>query len=405
MRSFTKGNVKIAVASLKANKARSYLTMLGIIIGISSVVTIVSIGQGIKQQVNNQINHVGKDLITVQPSRVQNSGVNVLSPVRVSGGLSTNDLKAVSQTKGIAMAVPLGVIPGNVRGDHGSYTKGPVIAAGPDLAAILNQGIGYGTFFMNDDDENNVAVLGSHAAIALFGDPAPLGQSFTFRGQSFIVRGVFNEFSSAPLTPDVDFNGAIFIPYAIAKRLTNDNANIYEILVKPTLAQDESTVIATMQNSLFRLHGNSNDVSVLRQSQVAAQTSSVLSLLTELIAGAAAVSLLVGGIGIMNVMLVSVTERMHEVGIRKAVGATNRQILNEFLTEATVLSIVGGLLGIVVSLIANLVLRTLTNLTPVVQWQIIVLATLVSIAVGIIFGSAPALKAARKDPISALRNE
>lgn len=406
MKSLTRGSIKASLVSVRTNRARSYLTMLGIIISISSVVTIVAIGQGIKQQVGKQINHIGKDLITVEPARAASAGsFTLLSPARLTGGLSKNDLKTVQKTDGTSLVVPVGVVPGKVHADGHDYTDGPVIATNEGLPTILNQAVEFGVFFTSEDDQNNVAVLGSHVATALFGEAAPLGQSFTFRGQSFVVRGVLNEFSSAPLGSDADFNKAIFIPYGMADQLTNNNAAIYEILAKPTNPKERDATIAALQANLSRLHGNSNDISVLRQEQVASQTNDVLNLLTEMVAGAAAVSLVVGGIGIMNVMLVSVTERMHEVGIRKAVGATNRQILAEFLTEATVLSVIGGIAGIVLAYVVNLLLRILTDLTPIIEWQVVILAVLVSIGVGIVFGSAPALKAARKDPITALRGE
>jgi putative ABC transport system permease protein len=142
---------------------------------------------------------------------------------------------------------------------------------------------------------------------------------------------------------------------------------------------------------------------VLKQSQTLTITNGILNLLTELIAGIAAVSLLVGGIGIMNIMILSVTERTHEIGIRKAVGATSKQILGQFLVEAIMLSLIGGAIGVIVSLIINAVLRVLTNLQPVLDWKVMVGATLISLTVGIIFGIAPAAKAARKTPIEALR--
>jgi ABC-type antimicrobial peptide transport system permease subunit len=144
---------------------------------------------------------------------------------------------------------------------------------------------------------------------------------------------------------------------------------------------------------------------VLKQSENISAANGVLSLLTQLIGGIAAISLLVGGIGIMDVMLVSVTERMHEIGIRKAIGATNRQILSQFLTEATVLSVGGGIIGVLVSLIVDFLLRLFTDLRPVISWQVVAIAVLVSTVVGIVFGTVPALKAARKDPIEALRTE
>ena len=405
MKSLTHGNIKTAVGSLRTTKWRSFLTMLGIIIGVASVITIVSIGQGVKQQVGQQVKHFGQDLITIRPGSATSGGIGTLANTS-SGTLTSKDITAVQNTAGVGESAPLALVAGMVTASGGGiYRDGVVIAAGEDLPDMLNQSLAFGGFYTRDDTDSALAVLGKHAAEAMFSEDVPLGQSFTFRGQQFIVRGIFNEFNVPTLSNDVNFDNAIFIPYGMAQQLTNGTSSAYQILAKPSKPSGTDRAVTALQASLLRVHGDAHDFSVLKQNQTLATTNDILDLLTTLIAGVAAVSLLVGGIGIMNIMLVSVTERMHEIGIRKAVGATNRQILSQFMTEATVLSVTGGLIGIVLAYIGDLCLRLFTSLTPIISWQIVVLATGVSIAVGIIFGSAPAVKAARKDPISALRNE
>jgi len=408
MKSLTRGNFGVARTSLRSNRWRSFLTMLGIIIGVSSVITVVSIGQGIKQQVAHQINHVGRDLITIRPGHIDPASLhslNILSVTPSSGSLSSKDVRAVQKTGGVGITVPLGIVGGTVKSGTGEYLAGPVVATTGQLPSILNQSVAYGDFFNADDDGNDVAVLGQRAATKLFNQQVPLGQTFNFRGHDFMVRGILNDFATAPLAADIDFNNAIFIPQTTAEALTNNSVTPYEILAKPANPNDTNKTATAINSSLLKIHGDSQDFTVLRQDQTLAQTTGVLNLLTQLITGVAAISLLVGGIGIMNIMLVSVTERLHEIGIRKAVGATNRQILSEFIAEATLLSVIGSVIGIFISLVVNLVLRILTSLAPVVDWKIIVLASGVSIIVGILFGSAPAFKAARKDPIAALRGE
>jgi putative ABC transport system permease protein len=381
--------------------------MLGIVIGIASVVTISSIGEGVKHQISGQINHSGDSVITIRPGANQNfkNRLGSLIAPRATGNLSDKDIATVRQTAGVHASAPLALIAGTVKANHGAYTAGPVVGTGNDLPQLLNQTIGFGTFFIDEDAGQNVAVLGEHAAINMFDTEVPLGQTFTFRGQQFTVRGVFNEFPAAPLSADISFNDAVFIPYSTAKALTNDSIQPYEILAKTTSPKDANTTATALSKAILKNHGYTQDFSVLKASDSLAQTSGVLSLLTELVVGAAAISLLVGGIGIMNITLVSVTERLHEIGIRKAVGATNRQILNEFIAEAVVLSVSGAIIGIIVSLVVNLLLRIFTDIAPVVQWQALVIATAVSMLIGIVFGSVPALQAARKDPISALRGE
>ncbi len=407
MKSVTHGAFATARKTIRSHRSRSYMTMLGIIIGIASVVTIASIGEGVKHQVSGQINHAGDSIITIRPGADQTvqSRLGTLVVPKATGTISDRDIQAVQKTKGVVASAPLTLVAGTVKATHGIYNGGPVVGTGDDLPLLLNQQIGFGVFFIPDDDGQNVAVIGQHAAVQMFDSEVPLGQTFTFRGQTFMVRGVFNEFPAAPFSADVSFNDAIFIPYSTARQLTSNGAQPYEILVKARTQLVASAVAGELTSTILKNHGNTKDFAVLQASDSLAQTSSVLSLLTELVVGAAAISLFVGGIGIMNITLVSVTERLHEIGIRKAVGATNRQILNEFIAEAMLLSFTGAIIGIVVSLIVNLLLRIFSDLQPVVQWQVLVGATLVSMLIGIVFGSIPALQAARKDPITALRGE
>jgi putative ABC transport system permease protein len=233
----------------------------------------------------------------------------------------------------------------------------------------------------------------------------PLGHAFTIGGEEFIVRGILEDFNNTPLSDRANYNSAIFIPYDVAQKLTKDNAVVYEILAKTANENDIQPAIADIEKNLQASHGGQEDFSVLEPNEAVAVKNNVLTLMTGLISGVAAISLLVGGIGIMNVMLVSVTERMHEIGIRKAIGATNRQILSQFMIESSLLSLTGGIIGVVIAFALDGLLRFFTNLRPVITWEVVLIAFGVSLIVGIIFGSIPALKAAQKDPIEALRSQ
>ncbi len=382
--------------------------MLGVIIGVASVITVVGIGEGIKQQISGQIHHLGHNLITIRPAELHAGGSSAngdtLSGLNVSGTLGTKDINLVGRTPGVASSAPLTIAGTTVQGDH-SYSGGFVIGTTDALPGLLNQSMAYGNFFSDSDDGGNVAVLGQHASEVLFNEDVPLGRSITFHGQQFIVRGIFNQFESTPLGEQVDFDNAVFIPNDVAESLTNNTAPTYEILARPAVGQTTGTVAGRLQKALDQAHGGQSGLSVLSGNQNVAASNGILDLLTRLIAGVAAISLLVGGIGIMNVMLVSVTERMHEIGIRKAVGATNRQIMGQFMIESAVLSLTGGVIGIGVAFLADLIIRAFTDLQPSIGWQIVVLATGVSLLVGIVFGTVPAIKAARKAPIDALRSE
>lgn len=413
MSTVSRGNVKMAIASLKSTKWRSLFTMLGIIIGVVSVVTVVGIGDGIKNQVSGQISQLGRDLITVRPGSLSTNGASgILSQASLFSGLGSNgtlsqiDLARIQQTPGVRVAAPLGIVNGSVVVGSQQINTVPVIATTADLPNVINQTIANGGFFSADTTaQPYVAVIGSGAAEALFHQASPLGDSFQFMGQTFFVQGIFNQFDTNPLSFSTDFNDAVFIPFSTVQQLTNNNAQMNEILVKPNNSMKTNTVVAAVTHSLSNEYQNQQPFTVLSQDESLAVTNNILNLLTRLIAGIAAISLLVGGIGIMDVMLVSVTERMHEIGIRKALGATNRQILNQFLIESTILSLTGGFIGIILSLLFDYLLRIFTALTPSISWLALVIATGVSLLVGIIFGSIPALKAARKDPIDALRND
>lgn len=407
MRSLTSGHLRAGIDSVRRAKIRSFWTMLGIIIGVTSVITVVAIGEGIKQQISGQIHHLGYNLVTIRPAELRAGGGSngdAVSGLNISGTLGTKDINVVSRTPGVASSAPLTVVGNKVQADH-SYSGGFVIGTTGALPGLLNQSIAYGNFFGDDDSGNNVAVLGQHASEVMFNEDVPLGRSFTFHGQQFTVLGIFNQFESIPLGQQVDFDDAIFIPNEVAESLSNNTAPTYEILARPTVANSTNAVAGKLKKALDKVHGGQSGLSVLSGNQNVTANDGILDLLTRLIAGVAAISLLVGGIGIMNVMLVSVTERMHEIGIRKAVGATNRQIMGQFMIESAVLSLSGGVIGIGLAFLIDLMIRAFTDLQPSISWQIVVLASGVSLLVGVIFGTVPAIKAARKAPIEALRSE
>jgi putative ABC transport system permease protein len=409
MRGFSTGHLKAGVDSVRSAKLRSFWTMLGIIIGVASVITVVGIGQGVKQQIGGQLHQYGKDLITVSPRQLKPGGEgaagNLLSGLNVTGSLNSRDVTQVARTKGVAASAPLSLVSGETKGVYGKYQDGYVIGTSPDLSSLLNQSMEFGSFLTPDDMGVNSAVLGKHAAEEMFDEVVPLGRTFTFHGQEFIVRGIFNQFTAAPLSQQANFNNAIFIPYDVGQQLTKDTSPTYQIIAKAQNSKDTNTVASAIHKSLDQSRGGQANIDVVLASQNVASSNAILDLLTGLIAGVAGISLLVGGIGIMNVMLVSVTERMHEIGIRKAVGATNRQILNQFLVESTVISLTGGIIGILLALALDQLMTLYTPINPIITWQVVAVASVVSLLVGIIFGTVPALKAARKDPIDALRYE
>jgi putative ABC transport system permease protein len=402
--SLRRNNFKLAYRSLKAAKARSFLTMLGIIIGVMAVVLMVCIGQGVKHQISGQLGRYGKNVLLIQPGS-GNSSASLLTGLSGTSSslLTENDLRTVQKTPGIDAAVPIATATGSMRGDH-SVTSPFVVATTADFAQVINQSFASGGFFDPEVDSKTV-VLGESVAQKLFDDNAPLGQGLYWRGQRFIVAGVFNDFKAPPFSLEANFNNAVFVPYSTAQSLSGNVLGIYQILAKASASSQLDQTAQRTDTALVAAHGGSHDITVAPASSASTASDRTIHLLTLLVAGAAIIALIVGGVGIMDVMLVSVTERMHEIGLRKAIGATNRQIMRQFVAEAFVLSSFGALTGLVLSAAAVGLLRLYSSLQPVLVWQAFVFAPLVAIAIGLFFGSMPALKAARKDPIEALRHE
>ncbi|HEY5442565.1 MAG TPA: ABC transporter permease, partial [Candidatus Saccharimonadales bacterium] len=308
-------HLKSGIDSVRSSKFRSFWTMLGIIIGVTSVITVVGIGEGVKQQIGGQLHHLGQNLITVRPAQLNigsgsnGSNATAISGLGVTGTLSISDINLIHSTKGVAASAPLTITSGTVTGDHGRYRDGFVIGTSGDLPSLLNQSMAYGSFFDGQDTGSNMAVLGQHASEELFNEDVPLGRSFTFHGQSFIVSGIFNQFTTTPLSQQVNLNNAIFIPNAVAENLTKNTASTYEILTRPVKGQSTASMVARLHSALDKAHGGQSGLSVASGNQDVTASNGILELLTRLIAGVAAISLLVGGLGIMNVMLVSVAER------------------------------------------------------------------------------------------------
>jgi putative ABC transport system permease protein len=405
-------SVRSGMAVVRSAKLRSFGTMLGIIIGVTSVITIVAIGVGIKSQISGQIHHYGSDIITVRTAQIKLGSSSTLSSdnlstLNVTSSLTTRDINTVGQVNNVSASAPLTLVPGSVSGDYGKDKDAFVIGTSTSLPSLINQSLEFGNFFSSQNTNNgdDVAVVGENIADKMFKENVPLGASFSFRGQSFIVDGIFDNFNSTPLSSQANFNNAIFIPNSVAESLTNNTASTYEILARADKPSDTNLAAKNIKAALNAAHGGDSGLAVDTGNENLDNNNTILNLLTDLIAGVAAISLLVAGIGIMNVMLVSVSERVREIGIRKAVGATNRQIRSQFIAEATFLSLCGGFIGIILSFLIELGIRVATNLTPDITWQIVVIAVGTSLLVGIVFGTIPAVKASKKDPIEALRAE
>jgi putative ABC transport system permease protein len=404
------GNLKTATQNLRLSKWRTFFTMMGIIIGVTSVVTVVSLGEGLKHQIVGQINQLGSDVLTVRPGKLltkngNSSSLNFYAFLAPST-LTSRDVTSLQDSKIVSNVTPIEFITTSASGDNGELNNLFVAGTTPNFADTLHQQVAYGDFFTDDDGASDTAVIGSDVALRMFGVINPVGETIHIMGQDFTVHGVLAPSQGGLLSvAQADYNASVFIPAKSAEALTSGHTNILQILVRAKKSTNLDKDVGVINSLISRNHGGAGDFTVLKPDQLLGVTSQVLDTITNFVSAVAAISLLVGGIGIMNIMLVSVTERTREIGIRKAIGATNRQILRQFLTEGLVLTIGGGLIGVIVSLIINGLLRLYTDWKPVISVPVMLLAVGVSIAAGIIFSLIPALKAARKDPIAALRGE
>lgn len=401
---------KTGVNSVKKNRFRSFFTMLGIIIGVVSVVTIISLGEGVKQQISGQVADLGDNLVSVRPGKVVKrdsagkiTGVNLFASTGVAS-LKEDDIKEITKLKDVESAVSMGTISGVPSIDKNKYTDGTIVVADPELLDVIDHEIEFGTYFNQEDTQKKTVVIGPRVAERLFNESVPIGKSLKIRGQDFAVQGIFRSFTEVPVTIGLNLNDAVFISQNSAKNLNGGPAPIYEILVKRKSETGSQEFINQISEAIKKNHDGQEDFTVIDQQDAGIASDELLKLLTRMIIGMAGVTLLIGGIGIMNVMLVSVSERNQEIGIRKAIGASNRQIRNQFIVESVILSVWGVVFGVVVSALLNIVLRIVTDLEPILTWEPIVFASLVSVGVGVLFGVIPAVKASKKEPIDCFRS-
>ena len=403
-------NIRMALSSIRTAKTRSILTMLGVIIGVMSVVMTVSIGEGIKKQALDQINKLGNNIIIVKSGKDTVDGNNKLGFFNLnnqtsSSTLTNADLVSIQALPAVASASPSAIITGEVTSaEKSDYNNGVIIATNASMQNTLNQKIEFGQFFDNADATKDVAVIGTAVAASLYDQRDPIGRAINLKGREFIIRGVLASAPENPLNIGPNYNDAIYIPMEPGKKLAGGNIQISEITARVKDGESMASVSEAIKSTLYKNHSEQNDFTLVSQDKYLNFAEQIFTWLTTLVAMVAGISLLVGGIGIMNIMLVSVSERTREIGVRKAIGATNQQILSQFLVEATVISVTGGIIGVLLSMFLSFIMRITTSVHPSLSLRTIIIATGVSTLVGILFGMAPAVQASRKDPIVALRH-
>lgn len=394
----------MALRSLLEHRLRSLLTMLGVMVGVASVLLLISIVQGVKAEVTRQIEQFGVNLLFVVPGRIDAS--QPFNPMSILGlsTLTREDVQAVQSVPGIKQAVPVMFIAGGARnGDRWAATA-IVLATESTWLDIRKTPLAEGRFFTAGEETQRVCVLAHGVKQELFGQEPAVGKQVVVNRVPFRVIGVLQQDESSNLFGGVGWDYLIFLPLKAAQQAMRSE-QIHRIVVQAVPQAEPERLIGEIKAVMRQSHLGNEDFSVLTQKDLLKLIYTVLSLLQIALAGISSISLIVGGGGIMNIMLVSVTERTREIGIRKASGAKQRDIFWQFLVEAVTLSLTGGVLGIVVATVAIEVFRRTTVLKPQMTPGAIALAFGVSVLVGVVFGVAPAIRAARKEPIEALRYE
>ncbi|ASD74599.1 ABC transporter permease [Listeria monocytogenes] len=397
-------SMKMAWKQLKASKLRSFLTMLGIIIGVASVILLVSLGNGVTQEVDDQMGDLGSNLITV-----------VNSSVNPNDKYTYDEVMKYQNIDGVKSVSP--ELSGQVNATF-DYKKSSnkVIGTNDQYKAARSLEMKEGRFLLPIDTEygQKVAVIGSTVASDLFGFGDPIGETIRLNGMPYKVVGVLKEKGASMMGSSDD---QIFIPISSAQRLLKDT-NVRTIYVETKSAEDVDFVVNTLESRLAIKFGDEKEqeknassaqmgpsYQVINQQEILNAFNTISTTLTTALGAIAAISLVVGGIGIMNIMLVSVSERTREIGIRKALGAKKRAILLQFLIESIVISVCGGIIGIIIGVSGALIFGSVAGISSGITAGTIIFSFVFSLCIGVIFGIAPANKASKLRPIDALRSE
>ncbi|MGE5481501.1 MAG: ABC transporter permease [Bacteroidota bacterium] len=394
--------IRVALEGIRTKKMRSFLTMLGIIIGVGAVIAMTSIGEGAKENISERIKGLGSNLLIVMPGRTVRPGgpAGALGSAKI---LETQDADAILAKCSAVAAVAPEASTGAVVKWTNKNTTTTITGVTPDYARVRNVAVATGSFFTARDlqKRRKVAVLGPDVADTLFGSVSPIGRKIKVGRVRFQVIGVTKSKGQSGFMSNDD---QVFIPLTTAQQRLIGSKRVRTIYVQ---AKDEASMsLASKQISrVLSRRFSEDEFSVRNQAEILSTVQSTTQVFTLLLAAIASISLLVGGIGIMNIMLVSVTERTREIGIRKAIGARRGDILRQFLIESVVLSTLGGLLGVGLGLLGATGIAKLGKMTTLVPAYSVGVAFAFAMAVGLFFGIYPAAKAASLNPIEALRYE
>ena len=400
-----KQTITMAFKAISGNKIRSFLTMLGVIIGVMSVIVLIAIGQGTTASVTESIASMGTNLLTVTIQTRRVGGMGSKNPWAMTSSskgtviLTMDDVLSLEGDASIECVSP--VVTGSLTVKAGSTnTTASVTGVLPAYAQIINQGVQEGRYIIDADVDNRsaVCVIGADLAEELYGTTSVVGNTLHIDGRAFRIVGVLE---SRGTSMGGSSDESVVLPFTLAQRMLDSTtiSSIYVSAIDSASVDDAQTVV---ESFLYKKYQNESSYSVMNQTQMLETANETASTLSLMLGGIAGISLLVGGIGIMNIMLVSVTERTHEIGIRKAIGARRRDILLQFLIESVVISGLGGLIGLISGYALMHVLENALGMTLSMSTGVTYLAIGFSMTIGVVFGLYPANKASKLRPIEAL---
>jgi len=397
---------RTAVASLRRSRTRTVLTMVGIAIGVASITTILALAAGVSNILSKQVKDLGGNVAVVRPAQqaigFSDFGNAMPQTAFTTSPITERDLALIRENKLVEKAAPIMTLGGSVHSKTHTPKRATIVATTPEFISITPLSFSDGEF-MDGSTLENTAVLGNQLALDLFGTDKALGKTFSVRGQSFTVIGVLKQQNEPVNINNIDYDQSVMISFESGKLFNNGAAQIQQINIRAKDNVENTRLRDDIQAMLVRNHDNQADTQTLIGSEISDSTNAFFRIVKVVMSAIAGISLLVGGIGIMNIMLVSVAERTREIGLRKAVGASNQMIVMQFMIEALIISVLGGTLGYIAGYVIAFAISIFLPYDPTFNWFIACAAGVLSVGAGVIFGLYPAVRAARKDPIESLR--
>ncbi|MBQ8984806.1 ABC transporter permease [Candidatus Saccharibacteria bacterium] len=396
----------LAKESIRQNRTRSFLTCLGIAIGVASIILIMSLSGSIDNIISTQVKNLGADLIVVRPAKHADTIENMVESLTsanqyLTSNLTLLDAKAIAALDDAKAAAPIAQSVVTLTAEDRTVPSANVVGTSEDLMKIQNLQLKSGTFL--SDTVENSAVVGKDLSYKLFGTGTEaIGKTFTLLDQKFIVTGMLEETEDPINFDNVDFDNSMLVSADYLYRL-NGSFQIQQINVKANNTSAVPDLMQEMSDMLASEKSGDMNFQILSGEDISHPAGGLFQIVSGMLTLVAGVSLIVGGVGVMNILLVSVAERTREIGIRKAVGASSSNIMLQFLFESLILSLAGGLLGLILGYVVAFLISVVTPFAPFVSAQILLTSVGTSVIIGIIFGMYPAIKASRKNPIESLR--